>query len=207
VRSIEHVLAAIGGLAAFNGVHVEIEGDEAPLLDGASRAIADVIDSLASETFSAHAEISRAEIIRIDDATYRFEPANELSIEVEIDFPKERFGRRLEGRAAWNGDRAVFLDSIATARTFGAARELEALRARGLAAHVPEGAVVAIDLDDPRRAPRDAAEPARHKLLDLIGDLASLGAPIRGRLSVHRPSHRASHEAIARSLAERVVVV
>jgi UDP-3-O-acyl-N-acetylglucosamine deacetylase len=205
VRSVEHVLAAIGGLGAFSGIHVEIEGDEAPLLDGASRAVADVIDaidSVARDAFTDRAVVARAETIEVEGATYRFEPATsveEISIEVEIDFPAERFGRPLAGRASWHGDRTVFLDEIATARTFGAARELEALRARGLAAHVPEGAVVAIDLDDPIRAPRDPGEPARHKLLDLIGDLAALGAPLRGRLHVHRPSHRASYQALARA--------
>jgi UDP-3-O-[3-hydroxymyristoyl] N-acetylglucosamine deacetylase len=210
VQTIEHLLAAIVGLGAFAGVHVEIEGDEVPLLDGGSLAFARAIDAVCPAPPRAFAvRVVRETEIAIDDARYHFVPLVDpeaTSIEVEIDYPAARFGRPLRGRASWDGDRRTFLRSIAPARTFGAARELEPLRARGLAAHVPEGAVVALDLADPVRAPVDESEPVRHKLLDLLGDLAPLGGPLRGRLFVTRPSHRMTQRVRARMLEEGIVV-
>ncbi len=55
-----------------------------------------------------------------------------------------------------------------------------------------------VALDRPERAPRDPGEPIRHKLLDVLGDLATLGAPLVGAITVQRPSHRALHAALPR---------
>jgi UDP-3-O-[3-hydroxymyristoyl] N-acetylglucosamine deacetylase len=206
IASVEHVLAAIAGLGLFSGLSVDVEGDEVPLLDGCAASIAYALQGLALPALaSTPARVTRESELSVGDAVYVFSPARETEIVVDVDYPEARFGRALSGRASWSGDAGSFRDAIAPSRTFGAARELDDLRARGLAAHVPLGAVVALDIDDPAWAPRDEGEPLRHKLLDLIGDLARLGGPLGGKLVASRPSHRASSQAIERALAEGVV--
>ena len=206
IVSVEHLLAAIAGMGAFHGLFVDVEGDEVPLLDGCAGELAGAIEALSLPRVEvAPAHVRRAAELHVHDAVYAFTPSSTRELGVDVDFPAARFGRALVGRASWSGDVASFRTQVAPSRTFGAARELEALRSRGLAAHVPAGVVVALDLDDTAWAPRDPDEPIRHKLLDLVGDLARLGAPLQGTLRVARPSHRASSEAIDRALAEGVV--
>lgn len=203
IAGVEHLLAAVHGLDAFAGLALEIEGGEVPLVDGGAAAFADAIEAVCDR--SEHApEISvrRADAIEVDDARYVFEPLGSgaatraTRIEVAVAYPPERFGVPVAGEARWDGDRATFLAEFANARTFGARRELEALRARGLAAHLPAGAVVGLDVDEPGFAPRDEGEPVRHKLLDLLGDLALLGGRFAGGLRATHPSHAATAAAL-----------
>lgn len=200
VRSVEHLLAAIAGAGAFDGLRVDVEGDEVPLLDGCSAWFFDAIRALGVGRCARAARVVRSSRIEAAGATMIVEPGPSIEIEVEVDFPAERFGRALRGVARWTGDPDVFREVVAPSRTFGAARELDALRARGLAAHVPAGIVLALDLEDEDRAPRDPHEPIRHKLLDAIGDLASLGAPLHGYVRIERPSHLGTTEALAIAL-------
>lgn len=192
LRTVEHLLAAIAGVGAFAGARLDLEGEEAPLCDGGARTFAEALRPLARPV--APLVVARAARFQIEEATFVVEPHDGLRVTVEVSFPFARFGVALEGVASWEGDPGDFLSRVAPARTFGAARELEALRARGLAAYVPEGVVVA--LDRPERAPCDPGEPIRHKLLDVLGDLATLGAPLVGAITVQRPSHRALHAAL-----------
>ncbi len=231
VAGVEHLLAAVQGLDAFAGLALEVEGGEVPLIDGCAAAFAEAIeavlaqdgrDARAGRDAGIHdARVRRAETIDVDDARYVFTPsspataspvapgagpgpADATRIEVEVAYSAERFGVPLAGAARWDGERTTFLAAIAPARTFGARRELEALRARGLAAHLPAGAVVGLDVDEPGYAPRDAGEPVRHKLLDLLGDLALLGGRFRGGLHATRPSHAATAAALREARARGV---
>jgi UDP-3-O-[3-hydroxymyristoyl] N-acetylglucosamine deacetylase len=198
VATIEHVFAALVGLSAFDGIGVRFFGDEAPLLDGGASQVAAAVLALEPPETERRAVIEKPFVFSDDDACYRFEPSADIRIDVDVDYPPERFGVALVGSASFSGDPSAFVRDIAPSRTFGAARELIALRARGLSAHVPEGSVVALDLpDEPGRAPRDRLEPVRHKLLDLLGDLAVLGAPLRGRLHVRKPSHAMTAKVVA----------
>lgn len=196
IAVVEHLLSAIVGRHAFSGNHIDVEGDELPLLDGGS---ARWFDALASVE-TAPLKLRRARI-EAHGTTLTVEPFDGVDVEVIIDFPSARFGRALRGRARWTGDPLDYRARIATARTFGAASELESLRARGLAAHLEPGLVVA--LDDPRFPPSDDEEPIRHKLLDALGDLAPLGALPHGRICLERPSHRGTR-AVLTQLAEAV---
>ena len=208
VATVEHLFAAIAGAGAFDGLRVEVEGDEVPLMDGGAAQFFDAIAELTEGAAppSRGWRVTRGAAVPVADAVYLFEPGEQTSLTVDVAFPIERFGRAVAGVASWNGDSTAFRASIAPSRTFGAARDLARLREAGRASHVPEGCVVAVDLDDPRWAARDGQEPIRHKLLDLIGDLASLGGPLIGGLRALRPSHRASHEALARARDDGTIV-
>ncbi|MEO7094317.1 MAG: UDP-3-O-acyl-N-acetylglucosamine deacetylase, partial [Polyangiales bacterium] len=154
IGSVEHMLAAIAGTRTFSGLSVDVEGDEVPLLDGCASEMVRAIEALDLPLdASPPARVVRSAELRVDDAVYSFSPSDPSStspreIAVAVDFPAARFGRALSGHASWMGTLASFRDEVAPARTFGARRELDELRARGLAAHVPVGAVVALDVDD-----------------------------------------------------------
>ena len=108
---------------------------------------------------------------------------------------------RRRRHASWDGAPASFRSSFAPARTFGFFREVASLAERGLASHVAAESVVVIG-DDILSAgrPFSADEPARHKLLDLAGDLYLHGGPPLGRVRAIRPGHAATHEAVRRAL-------
>ena len=199
VSTVEHLFAAIAGAGAFEGLTIAIEGPEVPLMDGAAAAFFDAIVELVDTTRApAWAwRVARSATLQIDDAVYVFAPGDATSLTVDVAYDVARFGRALSGTASWGGNSRDFRASIAPSRTFGAARDLEVLRAAGRATYVVEGSVVAVDVDDPRWAPRDSQEPVRHKLLDLIGDVASLGGPLVGSLHALLPSHRATHASLA----------
>jgi UDP-3-O-[3-hydroxymyristoyl] N-acetylglucosamine deacetylase len=123
-----------------------------------------------------------------------------MHIEVEVEFPPPVGSER----AAWAGDADDFLRRIAPARTFGWKADHEALLARGRA-HGAQAAPGLLVFDGALPmagcAPPLPGECARHKLLDLIGDLALAGSLQRGRLHASRPGHAATHAVVRRALA------
>lgn len=103
---------------------------------------------------------------------------------------------------ATSGSIAAYADGVASARTFSLVEEAEAARRAGLFGHVsPRDLLVIGDHGPIDNAYRFPDEPARHKLLDLIGDLALCGRPIVGRIVAMRSGH-ALNQALARALAE-----
>jgi len=204
VATVEHLLSAIVGASVFAGLRVDVDGDEVPLLDGGAATFFDALSEFASA--GPDVIVARAGTFESHGTTLAVAPASATNVVVHVDYPAGRFGRELRGSASWNGDREAYRSAIAPARTFGAASELDALRARGLAVHVPEGSVVALDVDDPRYAPRDVDEPIRHKLLDALGDLSTLGGILRGCVEITRPSHVGIRGALALAVADGAIV-
>jgi UDP-3-O-[3-hydroxymyristoyl] N-acetylglucosamine deacetylase len=95
-----------------------------------------------------------------------------------------------------------FLKKIAPARTFGFMRDVEKLRAAGLArGGSVENAIVLDDRGVMNGPLRFKDEFVRHKILDLIGDLALVGAPIAGEITAHRAGHAMHSAFVARLLA------
>jgi len=141
----------------------------------------------------------------VGESRYEFAPASGTSVEVTVEFAP--FGSQ---GAAWDGAEASFLATIAGARTFGYRHQAADLRALGRAQCVNPRAVVVLESDGsvmPPGEPPKASELARHKLLDLLGDLYLYGGPPQGRIRVERPGHQSNHRAVcegfARGLLER----
>lgn len=206
---VEHVLAAIGGLGLFQGVEVRVTGGEVPLLDGGAAEVARALAGFGVAPVAPPLVVTRPFSLAVGDATYAIEPASladpdRRSVSVAIDFAHPRIGRQ---EARWDGDPADFLDRIAPARTFGFLRDHAALLAAGRARGVDQAALSAVvvfgerDVEPPCVL-RGEDEPARHKLLDLVGDLALYGGPPRGHVRAERPGHRATHAFVAAALAE-----
>jgi UDP-3-O-[3-hydroxymyristoyl] N-acetylglucosamine deacetylase len=206
IGTIEHVLAALGGLGLHAGVAVIVDGAEVPLADGGARRYTDLVRALGIPPSAPSLRVARAGALEHGASRYELEPDDSggVAVEVSVDFDDARIATH----ARWSGDADDFRERIAVARTFGFEHEVGELLARGLASHVTPESVVVIGEGRvlTSGAPFTADEPVRHKLLDLVGDLYLHGGPPRGRIRASRPGHEATHAVMARALAEGLVV-
>jgi UDP-3-O-[3-hydroxymyristoyl] N-acetylglucosamine deacetylase len=196
IQTVEHLFAAFAALSLQRGLSIEVDGPEIPLVDGCARTFFDQLASLnLPRRSSSRMEIVKAGTIEVGESTYELSPEGN-TIAVTIDFNDSR----LVPSASWTiGDTTDFRDRIAVARTFAFEHELTALLERGLANHVSRESVVVIGRESVHHAGRPFTwdEPARHKLLDLIGDLyAHGGPPLHGSIHARKPGHRATHRAL-----------
>lgn len=210
VGTVEHLFSALGAMSIRDGVVVEIDGPEIPIVDGGARAFCDALAALRFGASPPTLRIVREGTIEVGRSRYEFRPpepasATSVTVEVIVEFDDVR----LASRAEWLGDAVDFRDRIAPARTFGFEHELGELLARGLASHVPRESVVLVGDTEIHSAgmPFSADEPARHKLLDLVGDLYVHGGPCHGHLRAIRPGHAATHEAVRRGLAAGLLMI
>jgi UDP-3-O-[3-hydroxymyristoyl] N-acetylglucosamine deacetylase len=216
VDLVEHLLSAFGGTGVRSGVRAEIRGPELPLLDGGSGAYVRALDRLglldmvADLGQRAETEIRGRAEIREGKSTYRFDPGPSVRIEIEIDFDHPAIGRQ---RTRWEGDVASYVSRIAPARSFGLAADLSRLvaasRARGAEQRHPDVLAALIVFDDTAVVPTgpraEPDEPARHKLLDLVGDLFVHGGPPAGALFASRPGHGVTHDVMRKALDRGIV--
>ncbi len=210
IGTVEHVLAAAAGLGLDNCL-IEIEGPEVPIVDGSALPFVRLFHAAGFERQDGVVRpitLDRAvEVIR-DDKRVSFEPDGAgLTITYEIDFPHPVVGKQ-EMTFTLRADE--FASRIAPARTFGFAKDVAAMRARGLARGGSLHNAVVLDdtgiLSGPLRF-RD--EFVRHKVLDLIGDLVLLGRPLHGRIHARKAGHalhiefaRAIHAALSSPVVE-----
>lgn len=201
VDTVEHFLSALGGLSIRSGVAVEVRGPEMPLLDGGALAFATALAGFSLPSEPPALRILRNGVVRVGAAIYELSPGENIELEVEVHFDASRIGRQT---ATWRGSAESFVADIAWARTFGFRRDGEALRRAGRARAVDPRAVMVLDDDGEVEPPGSAAQPdefARHKLLDLVGDLYLCGGPPLGTVRATRPGHGATRRAIAEALA------
>ena len=198
---VEHLLAAFAGLGVRSGIGIEVKGSEIPILDGCALELARGILALDPPRGGAPAlTIVRDGEVDLGSSRYVFEKRDAIELEVQVDFSEAGLGVE---RARWAGGRAEFLERIAPARTFGFARDAEILKRKGRASWVDPCVVIVFDPDGrvvPPGAPPGEAELARHKLLDLLGDLYLFGGPPLGSIRAFRPGHAANHRAVAEAL-------
>jgi UDP-3-O-[3-hydroxymyristoyl] N-acetylglucosamine deacetylase len=204
IGTVEHVLSAAVG-EGLDNCRIEIEGPEVPILDGSALPFVRLFHAAGFERLSASVrpltlrqpvEVSRG------DRSIRFTPdGSGLTITYEIEFPHAIVGRQSLTLAVSPEE---YGSAIAPARTFGFLSEIEALRARGLArgGNLHNAVVLGEEgiLSGPLRF-RD--EFVRHKVLDLLGDLALLGAPLKGHVHARKAGH-ALHVEFARAVAAAV---
>ncbi|MDB4995828.1 MAG: UDP-3-O-[3-hydroxymyristoyl] N-acetylglucosamine deacetylase [Myxococcaceae bacterium] len=208
---VEHLFAALAAASVRSCLDVEVSTGELPLLDGGAAlwcaALAKLgLDGRADLARDAawltkdqpRLRILEAGNVEVGDSEYRFALARGIAVEVDVDFDDARVARS----AHWDGTPQAFSDRIASARTFLRFADADAMLAAGLAAEVDPKSVVVLAGDAIHAAGRafEADEPARHKLLDLLGDLYVHGGPPFGTVSARRPGHAATHRAIAVAL-------
>jgi UDP-3-O-[3-hydroxymyristoyl] N-acetylglucosamine deacetylase len=206
VATVEHLFAALAGLGVYEGLAIEIDGPEMPLLDGGAARWCEAIDSLGVEPSPPRARVRRQATIAIGASRYEFSPAEIVTVEARLELDGHD-DSVVAARASWRGDAGDFRARIAPARTFALERDVETLAARGLARHVDRASVLVLTpgaILYAGRAP-EPDEPARHKLLDLLGDLYLDGGPPCGSVRALRPGHAANTEAMRRARAEGIV--
>jgi UDP-3-O-[3-hydroxymyristoyl] N-acetylglucosamine deacetylase len=206
VATVEHLFAALAGLGVHDGLLVEVDGPELPLLDGGASQWAAALDAMEIEGGRRPARVTRAQTIDVGASRYELSPGPTCEIEVSVDFDDAR----LATSARWSGDAREFREHIAPARTFALARDVEELARLGLARRVEPASVVLVTPEAIHWAGRGFSpdEPARHKLLDLLGDLYLHGGAPIGRVRAFRPGHASNAEAfrVARETGALVAV-
>ena len=204
VGTVEHLLAALYSLGIDN-VRVEVDGPEIPVMDGSSASFVFLIR--AAGIFDQSSERRRMRIrkrieIRDGDRSIRIDPGRSLRVSYSVDYAHPAIGRQTLKGFTLSGK--SFEREICRARTFGFLHEVEALWRNGLA----RGANLdnAVVMDESRVLNRDGLrwsdEFVRHKVLDLIGDLALLGMPIEGHVFVERGGH-ALHQQLVSEILRR----
>ena len=220
VSTVEHVLAALVGMGVDN-VLIELNGPEIPIIDGSSEPFVELIDEAGVvEQEAAKAWYSLDENIYLYNEGKRVEmvamPAIDYQITTLIDFNSPVLGTQHAGLKTIKD----FKNEIAPCRTFCFLHELEALLDNDLIKGGDiNNAIVVVDkpVTDEAMARlakafkrdkievksegylnnlelRFSNEPARHKLLDVIGDLALIGYPIKARIIANRPGHSTNVE-------------
>ncbi|MEO1239661.1 MAG: UDP-3-O-acyl-N-acetylglucosamine deacetylase [Pseudomonadota bacterium] len=190
VSTIEHLMAAIAGTGLHN-VLVEIDGPEVPILDGSSAGFVRAIMARGLRRLSAPVraiEVKRRVEVARGSANAALDPAHGLEIAFSIDFDARAIGQQTLRLDMANG---AFVHQLCDSRTFCMKAEVEAMRARGLALGGSLDNAVVIDGDEVMNPEglRHGDEAVRHKMLDVVGDLALAGAPILGRYTGDKAGH------------------
>ncbi|MEM7477992.1 MAG: UDP-3-O-acyl-N-acetylglucosamine deacetylase [Planctomycetota bacterium] len=204
---IEHVMSALYGLGIHN-VLVQCTSAEMPGFDGSSFPIALALQGAGIQDQESYVQdCPLTEVIEVsnDDRFVRYEPqteGNQLSLEYQLDYGESSpigiatFACELSSE--------FYLEQIAPARTFVTREEADQLQANGIAQHVTERDLLVFGPDGPiGNELRFADECARHKALDLLGDLALTGVNLVGRLIARRSGHQMNGE-LARLIQEKM---
>ena len=202
VRTVEHLLASLLA-TGVDDARIEIDGEELPLLDGSAKnwcqAIAEV--GIVNHNCVSNQEpivVKEAIWIREEEAFVAAIPAPETRFTYGIDFAYEAIGNQWH---SWNGDRESFITEIAPARTFGFAEQIEQLQQAGLIKGGSlENALVCSHSGWLNPPLRFTNEPARHKLLDLVGDISLLGQFPQAHIIAYKASHKL-HVQLAKKLS------
>jgi UDP-3-O-[3-hydroxymyristoyl] N-acetylglucosamine deacetylase len=190
LSTVEHLLAALRG-AGVDNAFIEVDNLELPIMDGSAEDFTEMIERAGIiEQPLARRALRIRERVAIEQGARRIEiePADAYLIDCMIDFAHPLIGVQQFHLEVTDKS---FGREIAAARTFGFAEEIEALRRDNLIRGgsldnaivlTPEGMLNETEL-------RFADEFVRHKILDIIGDLALLGMPLLGRVRAERSGH------------------
>jgi UDP-3-O-[3-hydroxymyristoyl] N-acetylglucosamine deacetylase len=191
VGTVEHLLAALFGLGIDN-VRIEVDGAEVPVMDGSAVSFVFLVRAA-----GVYQQQEKRRVLRIrhpvevhdGERQIRIEPSRSFKVSYLIDFDHPAIGRQAIRGLELSEE--VFEREICRARTFGFLDEVEALWNGGLARGGSLDNTVV--LDGSRILNRDGLrfrdEFVRHKILDLLGDLALLGMPLQGHVKVKRGGH------------------
>jgi len=203
VATVEHLLAALWALGVDNA-RVEVDGPEVPILDGSAAPFVEALGEVGLKRQNAPRRfLTMLQPISVADGEKRLAifPANDLRAAYAIDFSHPAIGYQ---EKAFRLSPHAFAEELASARTFCLVQDVEAMRRQGLAlgGNLSNAVVVGDDgiLNGPLRFPD---EFVRHKLLDLIGDLALLGHPLRGHVVGFKGGHRLHAALVGKILSNR----
>ncbi len=187
--TIEHLLSSMAG-CGLNYIHIEVEGKEIPLLDGSAiqwvRAFEEVGIKKAPKPENFFRDINKSIIFNKDDSVIAATPSEKTRIISTISFSYKAIGNQT---FVIDLNPKSFVEMIAPARTFGFKDQFQELSELGLIKGGSLENALVCDGDEWVNPPlRFDDEPIRHKILDLIGDLALVGLP-KAQILVYKGSH------------------
>ena len=204
VSTAEHVLAALAGLGVDNAI-VEIDGPEAPIMDGSAAPFVAAIDAVGLEILDRprrYIKVLKPVGVSKGDAYGEIRPnPRGFRVEAEIEFEHALIGRQA---LALDIKAETFRRDIARARTFGFLRDVASLWNAGyaLGASLENTLVVSDNRILNPEGPRFPDEFVRHKVLDAVGDLALAGAPLLGTYRSVRGVHKLNHALLCALMAD-----
>jgi UDP-3-O-[3-hydroxymyristoyl] N-acetylglucosamine deacetylase len=190
ISTVEHLLSAMLGCGVDNAI-IDVDSLEVPILDGSSKQWVELIERggiVELEAPRAYLRVLKHIEVSEKNRTMSIEPADQFRITCQIDFDHPMIGRQQLEISFHPG---IYAREIAPARTFGFVEELELLRRNGLARGGSLENAIALTQDGKVNTEplRFEDEFVRHKILDIIGDLALCGMPILGHVRASRSGH------------------
>ncbi len=204
IATVEHLLAALAGSQIDNCI-IDVDSLEVPITDGSAEPFIEMIEQTGVATLEAPRQFLRVlKHVEVEqgDRKMSISPSETFSINCSIEFPHPMIGTQRRDVHFTNGQ---FAKQIAPARTFGFLDEVEALRNLGLARGgslenaivlTPEGGILN------REGLRFTDEFVRHKIMDIVGDLALFGMPVLGRVNAERTGHGVHTALVSRVLRD-----
>lgn len=199
VTLVEHVLSALNGLRIDN-CYIELDGPEPPGLDGSSWSFAEVLRSAGVTQQKAHRgvwTVRQPLVVQKGPASIAFHPAehDELRITYVLDYGPGSPIERQKHTQVVSPD--SYVRDLAPCRTFLLESEAVELHRAGVGLHLTPADVLVFGKNGPvDNVPRFANEPARHKVLDILGDIALFGRDLRGHIVACRSGHPLNAELV-----------
>ena len=205
ISTTEHLLSSFVGLGIDNAI-VELDNLELPILDGSALPFVQMIQKAGirrQRRPRKYLKIMREIEMREGNKFISVAPANTYSVAYSINFPHPLIGKETLQVELSNGS---YLRNIAPARTFGSREDEKAMRNMGLIRGASRDNCIVLTRDGIENGPlRFRDEFVRHKILDLVGDLALLGKPILGRVVADRAGHAMHTAIVSRILRDKTL--
>ena len=203
ISTTEHLLSAFIGLGVDNAI-VELDNLELPILDGSALPFVELIQKSGlrkQRRPRRYMKMLREVEMREGNKFISVYPADSYSVSYSINFPHPLIGKETFQVELSNGS---YLRKIAPARTFGSREDEKAMRNMGLIRGASRDNCIVLTRDGVENGPlRFPDEFVRHKVLDLVGDLALLGKPILGKIVADRAGHAMHTALVSRILRDQ----
>lgn len=203
ISTTEHLLSAFIGTGIDNAI-VELDNLELPILDGSAQPFVEMIQRAGirkQRRLRSYIRIRRELELREGNKFIAIYPADSYSVSYTIDFPHALIGRETFRVELSDGN---YLREIAPARTFGFLHEADAMRQQGLIRGASTENAIVLTPEGLMNPPlRYSDEFVRHKVLDLIGDLALVGKQILGSIVADRAGHAMHTALVSRLLRDK----
>lgn len=194
ISTIEHLLSAVYSYGIDN-ILISVDSNEVPVMDGSGTSFCMMLDEAGVRKLDKNKSvliIKQPVAVFSDDKYAKIFPSNKVTYDFKIDFSHPIIGQQ---HYSFEFSKKAYIDEISKARTFGFLKDVQYLRSKGLALGGSlENAIV---MDDKKilnpEGLRFEKEFVKHKILDAIGDLALLGAPVIGSYESFAGSHHLNH--------------
>jgi UDP-3-O-[3-hydroxymyristoyl] N-acetylglucosamine deacetylase len=204
INTVEHILASVSA-HGIDHISIQVDGDEIPILDGSAKQWVELLNKAGEQSLNKRKKsikIIKPVHVSNKDSWCRIEPGAVFSVNYTLSYshPAVRFQQLFI-----NLDRSAFVKEISESRTFGFIKDIEFLKSKSLARGAGLHNTLVFDETGVvnQEGLRHPDEPVRHKILDVVGDLALAGYKIEGNFVGFRSGHQLNHKLVSAILADR----